>query len=170
MTVSVKRKILFALVKSGFSLSGFGKIWSAPYWNISKIWMPLLCHKMTKSLCPPPNFPHPSDDSWTVPNMCMVGITYTLQILAKSGQIKIGGLPKSESLKNGNLCASPIFHPPVMTSEQSQICAWCGLFLAQPHHTWSMLHSPSLQLVLVLHLDEISSVLVLPHMKKGLNA
>ncbi len=37
-----------------------------------------------------------------------------------------------------------------MTSEHSQKCAWWGLFLTQPYHTWSMLHGPTLQLVLVL--------------------
>ncbi len=78
--------------------------------------------------------------------------------------LKSGGLTKSGC----PIIAKSVPHenPPVMTSEQSKICVWC---LAPSYIIHDLSTFSSLQLVVVLHLNEISSVLVLPDMKKGLN-
>ncbi len=51
---------MFALMKSEFPPSGFGRIWAAPYWNMSKVGMPLLCQNLAKSVWQPTTPPPPA--------------------------------------------------------------------------------------------------------------
>ncbi len=133
---------MFALIKSGFSPSCFGKIWATTFGILAKNLDVAPLPEMAKSLCP--HILHPW---WWFLNSPKYVPGQDYLYPSDFGQIwetnpTIGGLAKSGCPKNGNLCALPPINLPsqMMTSEYSQICDWCRLFLAQSHHTWSMLH------------------------------
>ncbi len=125
------------------------------------------CSSITKwqNLYPTPNFPPPV----MIPEQSQICVWWGLFIL---GNPPLGDW---QNLDAQNILTSvPLPPKPSIPIDDLWIfpnmCLVCTSFSSAPSYMIHALFVSLLQLVLVLHLDEIPSVLGLSHMKKGLNA